>query len=53
MKILVEGRDHSYEEYNIVEMKVVRNRKTGDYYEYVGDDHLEEWEEVVLRHVAC
>jgi len=49
--ILISSSDHSYTECELERIKVVVD-KMGNYFEYVGDEHLEPDDEVVYKWVA-
>ena len=51
-KVLIPGSDHQYREVYIKTKKVAFNRKENTYFEYFGDEYLEEGEEFVERDVA-
>lgn len=50
--VLIPSGDHSYRTGTIREAKVVWNPKAKRYFEYFGDEHLGECEEVVTRYVV-
>lgn len=52
MKILVLGSDHRYREAVIRTIKVVYNRECNEYFEYVGDEYLDDFDEVLEMNVA-
>jgi hypothetical protein len=52
MKVLVPISDHSYREATVRKIKVVYNKKYRAYSEYVGEDHLEDGDEVIEMDVA-
>jgi hypothetical protein len=52
MKVLVPSSDHGYVEVVVRKMKVVFNKKYRSYSEYMGDEYLEDGDEVVEREVA-
>lgn len=52
MKILVPSHDHQYREATVSKMKVVYNNIYKEWYEYHGDDYLDEGDEVLEMDVA-
>lgn len=52
MKVLVPDSDHGYREATVRKTKVVYNKKYRAYSEYVGDEYLEDGDEVVEREVV-
>lgn len=51
-EVLVESDDHSYRVARVMTRKVVYNTETRSFFEYHGDEHLEENETVVEARVA-
>lgn len=50
--LLIEGGDHKYIKARIRKVKVSFNTKTKEYFEYCGDEYLEENEVVVYAEVV-
>jgi hypothetical protein len=51
--VLVPSHDHQYRKATVRKIKVVYNKKYREWYEYHGDEYLNEGDEVMEMNVAC